>query len=168
METNSNKDIIHPQNTIQTEPRNNSIQRPQKIQKISIPHMELGVYQDYGASSSGRQPNYHGPCNQNFDENPRTNQENNGQSTYGSSSTDEGDFFMYEEEHIGEGIKQCQNSIIGKLLSPKQIPKQVLHSSLMGIWCSPASFKITELENNMFQFFFEKEADITRVLKGEP
>ena len=130
--------------------------------------MEPRGYQDYGASSSGGNPNYHGSCNQNFDENPRKNQENNGQSTYGSNSTDEGDFFMYEEEDIGEGIKQCQNSIIGKLLASKQIPKQVLHSSLIGIWCSPAGFKITELESKMFQFSFEKEADITRVLKGEP
>lgn len=75
---------------------------------------------------------------------------------------------MYEEDAIGEGIKQCQNSILGKILSPKQIPKQVLHSSLMGIWCSPAGFKITELENNLYQFSFEKEKDITRIFKGEP
>lgn len=74
---------------------------------------------------------------------------------------------MYEEEHIGDGIKQCQNNIIGKILASKQIPKSVLHSSLMGIWCSPAGFKITELENNLFQFSFEKEADINRILNSE-
>jgi len=36
---------------------------------------------------------------------------------------------MYEEEHIGDGIKQCHNNIIGKILASKQIPKQILHSS---------------------------------------
>jgi len=40
---------------------------------------------------------------------------------------------MYEKEVVGEGLKQCKNNILGKLLTTKQIPKQVLHSSLMGI-----------------------------------
>lgn len=80
----------------------------------------------------------------------------------------EGPFFMYEEEYIGEGIKQCKNIIIGKILEPKKIPKQIMHDSLMGIWCSPAGFKITELENNMFQFSFEKDYDIPIIRKGEP
>jgi len=38
----------------------------------------------------------------------------------------------------------------------------------MGIWCNPGGFKITELENNLYQFSFEKECDISRILKGEP
>lgn len=38
----------------------------------------------------------------------------------------------------------------------------------MGIWCSPAGFKITELEDNLYQFSFEKVKDISRILKGEP
>lgn len=80
----------------------------------------------------------------------------------------EGPFCMYEEELLQEGLKQCKNSIIGKLLASKQISKQILHSSLMGIWCNPTGFKITELENNLYQFSFEKEVDINRILKGEP
>jgi len=35
----------------------------------------------------------------------------------------EGPLFMNEEEVMGEGIKQCKNSILGKLLAPKKISK---------------------------------------------
>jgi hypothetical protein len=69
---------------------------------------------------------------------------------------------------VEEGIKQCTNSLLGKLLTTKQIPKQVLYSSLKGIWCNPTGFKITELEDNLFQFSFKKERTITRILKCEP
>lgn len=60
METNNNQEIIQQSNSYQSDPINNSIQRPQKIQKIVIPYMEPGLYQDYGASSSGGQQKYSG------------------------------------------------------------------------------------------------------------
>jgi len=77
METKNNQEIIQQPNSYQSEPRNNNIQRPQKIQKIVISHMEPELYQDYGASSSGGQPNYNGNHKQRNDEIPRTHQEDN-------------------------------------------------------------------------------------------
>lgn len=130
--------------------------------------MGNGFFQETEASTSEGQNTNQGFYTPPAQEHSRTNQETHNHTNGESPNSSEGIFAMYEDEHIGEGIKQCKNSIIGKILAPKQISKQVLHSSLMGIWCSPAGFKITELENNMYQFSFEKENEITRILKGEP
>jgi hypothetical protein len=168
MSNNKGKAIVNSQNPESPVNRNNNIIRPLKIQKLDLPNMGTGFFQETEASTSEGQRTNQGFYTPPAKENPRTNQETHNHNNGESPNISEGIFSMYEDEHIGEGIKQCKNSIIGKILAPKQISKQVLHSSLMGIWCSPVGFKITELENNMYQFSFEKEADVTRILKGEP
>lgn len=95
--------------------------------------MSTEQFPDPEASTSGGQPNYQEFHTPPAGVNSRTHQENTNQESSGSSMNSEGPFFMYEDEVVGEGIKQCINSILGKLLTTKQIPKQVLHSSLMGI-----------------------------------
>jgi hypothetical protein len=47
-----------------------------------------------------------------------SNQQNNGQ-----SNDAEGPFCWYQEDHIQEGINNCKQSLIGKLLTEKIIPK---------------------------------------------
>lgn len=103
--------------------------------------MPTGHYQDPGASTSHDQTNNQESHTPPANNQSRTNQESGEQDSGESNRNSEGNFFMYEEEVVDEGIKQCTNSILGKLLTTKQIPKQVLYNSLMGIWCS-----IQELE----------------------
>jgi hypothetical protein len=168
MENNKGKEISTVPSPDQIESRNNNIQRPQKIQRIDIPCFTFGSNQEPGSTSHGGQANNQGFYTPPAKDFQRYNQESNNQEHEDSPISAEGPFFMYDEEVLGEGIKQCTNSIIGKLLTSKLISKQVLYSSLMGIWCNPAGFKITELENNLYQLSFEKESDINRILKGEP
>ncbi|KEH21490.1 DUF4283 domain protein [Medicago truncatula] len=168
MEANKGKEISNVSNPNQLDPRNNNIQRPQKIQRIEIPYFTFGNKQEPGSTSNGEQANNQGfytPSAKGFQ---RNNQEISNQGSGENTMASKGPFFMYDEEVLGEDIKQCTNSIIGKLLTTKQISKQVLYNSLMGIWCNPNGFKITELENNLYQLSFERESDIKRILKGEP
>lgn len=152
----------------QLDPRNNNIQRPQKIQRIEIPYFTFGNNQEPGSTSNEEQANNQGLYTPPAKDFQRNNQESSNQGSEKNTMAYEGPFFMYDEEVLGEGIKQCTNNIIGKLLTTKQISKQVLYNSLMGIWCNPNGFKITELENNLYQLSFERESHIKRILKGEP
>jgi hypothetical protein len=187
METPKGKEIQKSDDQIDLS--HNNILRPYKIQKLDVPSLSYGKNQEPDSSSyqnldipsllNGRNQepgssSYHDQhyvpeCNNSpAYEIPEDYQTSGNQEIGGDNMNSEGPFFMYEEEVLGEGLKQCKNNIIGKLLAQKQISKQVLFSSLSGIWCNPAGFKITELENNLYQFTFEKESDINRILKGEP
>lgn len=168
MESSKGKEIINTQNSDLSDNRNNTIHRPLKIQKLDIPSLPNSFFHEQGTSFNNSYQQNQGFPSSPAPESSTSHQENYEQVNGGSNMHNEGPFFMYEEELVGEGIKQCKNSILGKILATKQIPKQVLHSSLMGIWCSPAGFKITELEDNLYQFSFEKESDITKILKGQP
>ncbi|KAJ1413686.1 hypothetical protein SESBI_19509 [Sesbania bispinosa] len=43
-----------------------------------------------------------------------------------------------------------------------------LQSALAGIWCNPKGFRIEEIVPKTFQFFFDNETDVSRILKGTP
>jgi hypothetical protein len=47
--------------------------------------------------------------------------------------------------------------MIGKIISAKPISSQIKHNSLLGIWCNPQGFKISELEGKLYQIKMEKE-----------
>ncbi|KAJ1401181.1 Zinc knuckle CX2CX4HX4C [Sesbania bispinosa] len=50
----------------------------------------------------------------------------------------------------------------------KPIHTNSLHNALAGIWCNLRGFKIEEIKDKTFQFFFYEERDAERVLKGNP
>jgi hypothetical protein len=77
-------------------------------------------------------------------------------------------FACTKEEHIQEGVNLCTNSLIGKILSNKPILKSILQHSLQGIWGNPAGFTINEIEGGYFRINLELNADIQRILKGNP
>jgi len=105
METSKGKEVINPQQSNSTEDRNNSVQRPYKIQKLDISAMATSRYQDPGASTSGDQPSKTEHFYQYSAENTRTQQENYNQEASEPNMDNEDPFFMYEDEVIGEGIK---------------------------------------------------------------
>ncbi|KAJ1420369.1 Zinc knuckle CX2CX4HX4C, partial [Sesbania bispinosa] len=43
-----------------------------------------------------------------------------------------------------------------------------IQNALSGIWCNPKGFKVEELRNKVFQFFFDEESDANRILQGSP
>jgi hypothetical protein len=132
---------------------NNSPNRPANLQQET-------VYDDNQFHSQQEQP-------RNSQSTPRGNQEPNFH--HSSSKTDQEEpFCMYKEEHIQEGVNLCTNSLIGKILSNKPILKSILQHSLQGIWGNPAGFTINEIEGGYFHINLELNADIQRILKGNP
>jgi hypothetical protein len=77
-------------------------------------------------------------------------------------------FCMYKEEHVADGIFNCNNSLIGKILSNKTILKPVLFSTLQGIWGNPKGLTITEIEGGFFHISMDLERDIHKAIKGNP
>ena len=134
------------------------LQHPPKFQKLSIQTPATG--NNNNASISATKNNAYTSDDMQDQEIP-TNC-----TAYPQQSEDKDLFQIYQEEHVQEGISLCKNSLLGKILAMKLIPKQALQSSLMGIYCKPSGLKITELGNNMYQFNLEKEVDVQRILKG--
>jgi hypothetical protein len=75
---------------------------------------------------------------------------------------------MYKEEHVADGIFNCNNSLIGKILSNKTILKPVLLNTLQGIWGNPKGLTITKIEGGFFTFLWILRKTFTKPLKGIP
>jgi hypothetical protein len=118
-------------------------------------------------SNSNANLHQHGNNNQ---ERPRNTSENNSgyQQTNDSQTPAEDPFCWYQEDHIQEGIQHCQQSLIGKILTDKIIPKQIIQNTLLGIWGNPKGFQITEVEGGLFHLNLDMEKDIQRAIKGNP
>ncbi|MED6139000.1 hypothetical protein PIB30_079793 [Stylosanthes scabra] len=84
------------------------------------------------------------------------------------SNEEEEDLFVYEERDIAEGVKKCKDSIVGKLITEKNINPNWIHNAMYNIWRKPEGFQLKEVQDKLYQFFFEKESDMKRVLKGSP
>jgi hypothetical protein len=75
---------------------------------------------------------------------------------------------LYLEQIIEEGIKACQGSILGKIITEKPIHVSSIHNGLDSIWGFPAGLKIQEIERKILQFFMQNSADQERILQGNP
>ncbi|WJX58345.1 hypothetical protein P8452_43810 [Trifolium repens] len=177
----------HPQT--QQEPGN----RPLKVQKtsnsvegfagsyINIPQF-VGpepTYQSHHGNNQQQNPNHSDHLQQKstnqqegqFQEDPRTHSTtpNNTQHQENySSNTDEGPFCWYQDDIIQDGIQNCQQSLIGKLITEKIIPKQIIQGTLMGIWGNPEGFQLSEVEGGFYHITMKNDKDIQRALKGNP
>jgi hypothetical protein len=77
-------------------------------------------------------------------------------------------FSLYLEQIIEEGIKACQGSILGKIITEKPIHVSSIQNGLDSIWGFPAGLKIQEIERKILQFFMQNSADQERILQGNP
>ncbi|KAK2406057.1 hypothetical protein QL285_041841 [Trifolium repens] len=184
-QNNTNQNNIH----LQDEPGN----RPLKFQKISnkitgfsgnyinIPEFAgpTPTYQSHHTNNQHQNPSHNETLQQqtnNYQENhyqegqrtPPTAQNNGHQSSNSPSTSEEGPFCWYQEDLIQEGIQNCQQSLIGKLLTEKIIPKQIIQNTLLGIWGNPKGFQLSEVEGGFYHITMENNKDIQRALKGNP
>jgi hypothetical protein len=97
-----------------------------------------------------------------------TGQHSGNNSRNSPSTTEEGPFCWYQEDHIQDGVQSCQQSLIGKLITEKIIPKQIIQNSLLGIWGNPIGFQLSEVEGGFYHITMENDKDIQRALKGNP
>ncbi|KAJ1402466.1 hypothetical protein SESBI_28002 [Sesbania bispinosa] len=77
-------------------------------------------------------------------------------------------FIVYDEEDVEEGIHSCSKSLIGRIITQKPIHTNSLHNNLVGIWCNPKGFRVEEIISKTFQFFFDEDTDVNRILAGSP
>ncbi|KAJ1414343.1 Zinc knuckle CX2CX4HX4C [Sesbania bispinosa] len=75
---------------------------------------------------------------------------------------------VFTEEDVSDGVSRCLKSLVCKIISKKPVHTNSLQNALSGIWCSPSGFKVEELGTKLFQFFFDKESDMDRILRGNP
>ncbi|KAJ1418141.1 Zinc knuckle CX2CX4HX4C [Sesbania bispinosa] len=79
----------------------------------------------------------------------------------------EQNLIIFDEEDIKEGLQECQNSIIGKLVTEKVVHANSLMNALNNIWNSPKGFKVVDLGDKRFQFFFDSGKDADRVIRED-
>lgn len=72
------------------------------------------------------------------------------------------------EQDTIEGVKVCEKSIVGRVLTRKPVNKEALEAAFGSIWENPSGFRVEEIRPRIFQVFFEKEDDLQRVLSGGP
>ncbi|KAJ1406666.1 Zinc finger, CCHC-type [Sesbania bispinosa] len=84
------------------------------------------------------------------------------------TSKDPPPIIIYDDEDVSKGIRSCSKSLVGKILTKKPIHTNSLLSALAGIWCNPKGLRIEECGSKTFQFFFEEESDVDRILSNNP
>ncbi|KAK2444933.1 hypothetical protein QL285_015923 [Trifolium repens] len=116
-----------------------------------------------------QQSNNQQESNYQKDQRTRSTDHNNGyQQGNSPSNSDEGPFCWYQEDIIQDGIQNCQQSLIGKLITEKIIPKQIIQSTLLGIWGNSEGFQLSEVEGGFCHIAMKNDKDIQRALKGNP
>ncbi|XP_015959581.1 uncharacterized protein LOC107483479 [Arachis duranensis] len=88
--------------------------------------------------------------------------------TRSNTTEEEEEVLEYEEEDIEEGVEKCNHSLVEKLVTDKNINPTWVQTAMFNIWRRPEDFKMVEIRPKLFQFFFHKEIDMRRVLKGNP
>ncbi|KAJ1381881.1 Zinc knuckle CX2CX4HX4C [Sesbania bispinosa] len=83
-------------------------------------------------------------------------------------NNDEPPIVIFDDSDIDDGVDFCLRSLVGKILTDKPIHSNSLQNTLSGIWCNPKGFRVEEISNKTYQFFFYEEKDAIRVLKGNP
>ncbi|RYR08458.1 hypothetical protein Ahy_B05g076156 [Arachis hypogaea] len=70
---------------------------------------------------------------------------------------EEATLVVYDEDDILESVQACENSIIGKLVTNKNINVTWIQKALSNIWRKPAGFRVIEVQ--------PKETDLNWGLK---
>ncbi|RYR07051.1 hypothetical protein Ahy_B05g074368 [Arachis hypogaea] len=96
---------------------------------------------------------------------------NNKEPTPHTSTTEheeEEPLILFNNEDVEEGLQNYNNSLVEKLLSDKNINISWIQSIMHNIWKKLQKMRIVELKPKLYQFFFHNEADLEKILKGNP
>ncbi|MED6199647.1 hypothetical protein PIB30_077876 [Stylosanthes scabra] len=72
------------------------------------------------------------------------------------------------EEDISESFKLCSKSLIGRIFADRIFSACTMENALDAIWSRPSGFRVADLGKNYFQFFFDKDTDVNRIVNGSP
>jgi hypothetical protein len=105
---------------------------------------------------------------QNQEQPPHTHNQDIPESSTANQQNHFPQFSYYPEKIVEEGVKACQSSILGKIISEKSIHVGSIQNGLESIWGSPPGLKIQETEGKILHFFMDNVADQERILWGNP
>ena len=83
-------------------------------------------------------------------------------------TADEEEMITISDEGHRIEIESCTMSLIGKFLTCKPFNKKVAKNTLRRAWGLEDKVQIVEVGSNLFQFKFDTEFDMERILKGGP
>ena len=83
-------------------------------------------------------------------------------------TTEEEEVIAISDEGRQEEIESCSQSLIGKLLTCKPFNKRAAQSTLKRAWGLENKVQVVEVGANLFQFKFQTEFDMERVLRDGP
>ena len=83
-------------------------------------------------------------------------------------TTDEEEVISILDEGREAEIESCSLSLIGKFLMCRSFNKRAAQGTLKRAWGLENQVQVVEVGANLFQFKFNSEFDMNRVLKGGP
>ena len=83
-------------------------------------------------------------------------------------TADEEETITISDEGRRIEIESCTMSLIGKFLTCKPFNKKAAKNTLRRAWGLEDKVQIVEVGSNLFQFKFDTEFDMERILKGGP
>ncbi|XP_057745439.1 uncharacterized protein LOC130963326 [Arachis stenosperma] len=72
------------------------------------------------------------------------------------------------EDDIKSGLEDCSRSLVGRLMADRSFSMGMIEAAFFAIWNQPEGFCLKYHCENIYQFFFAKEADVIRVERGSP
>ncbi|XP_057755568.1 uncharacterized protein LOC130974730 [Arachis stenosperma] len=82
------------------------------------------------------------------------------------SDQEEDDVVRLEERNVLEDIDACSKSLVERLFTEKTFSIGTLDNTFNAIWERPQEFRVADMGNNHFQFFFDNEVEAIRIEKG--
>lgn len=83
-------------------------------------------------------------------------------------TAEEEEEIQVSDESRLEEMDRCALSLIGKFLTSKSYNRKAAKNTLRKAWGLEKELQISEVGSNLFQFKFQSEYDLERILKGGP
>lgn len=83
-------------------------------------------------------------------------------------TAEEEEEIQVSDESRLEEMDRCALSLIGKFLTRKSYNRKAAKNTLRKAWGLEKELQISEVGSNLFQFKFQSEYDLERILKGGP
>ncbi|KAL5796491.1 hypothetical protein ACOSQ2_001311 [Xanthoceras sorbifolium] len=85
-----------------------------------------------------------------------------------SLSDDDGPIAMVDEGLKAEGIRRLSLSLVGKIVSNREVNREAFRNTIASIWRTKSEVEVESIGVNLFVFCFGCFWDRKRVLEGGP
>ena len=81
---------------------------------------------------------------------------------------DDDTLIIFDEQDVAQGVEVCERSLISRVVTEKSINKASFQNAMTNMWGVKEGLKIVEIQEKLFQLFFEEERAMVGVQKGSP